>query len=189
MCPSTDTLFVSSINSCIISKNKNIKMLSVVNSSILWIVSVYLNLWTIGTAGQQCLFSVHSVQFVLVMSPVLWSFLRRNVCLLITVCQESQIQYQFCDVLFCKFSLCSHTKCTSAQLATQQTKHSLTLQQDSFESVFPELSYVTTLTRNRLNCYIWTHSCHQPDKPIQLWHLNIRIRLKLKQPLTEYNDI
>jgi hypothetical protein len=116
-------------------------------------VSVYLNLWTTGTAGQQCVLSAHSVQFVLVMSPVLWSFLRRNVCLPITV-RQSQIQYQFCDVLFSKFLLCSHTKCTSAQLATQQTKHSLTLQHDSFESVFPDLLYVTAFTRNRLNCCV-----------------------------------
>ena len=116
-------------------------------------MSVYLNLWTTGTAGQQCVLSAHSVQFVLVMSPVLWSFLRRNVCLLITM-HQNQIQYQFCDVFFCKFSLCNHTKCTSAQLATQQTKHSLTLQCDSLESVFPDLLYVTALTRNRLNCCV-----------------------------------
>ena len=113
-------------------------------------MSVYLNLWTTGTAGQLCVLSAHSVQFVLVMLPMLRSFLRRSVCLPISV-HQSQIHYQFYDVLFCKFSLCSHTKCNSVQLATQQTKYSLSLQRDSFKSVFPDLSYVTALTRNRLN--------------------------------------
>jgi hypothetical protein len=149
-------------------------MLSMMKSSVMWIVSVYLNMWTTVTAGQQCVLSAHSVQFVLVMSPVLRSFLR-NVCLLITV-HQSQIQYQFCDVLFYKFSLCSRTKCTSAQLAKQQTKHSLALQRDSFESVFPDLSYVTALTRNRLNCCV--EDRHKCDTMFTKWCSNPYSRIK-----------
>lgn len=65
-------------------------MLGVVKSSVMWgDMCLYHNLWTTGTAGQQCVLSAHSVQFVSVMSSVLWSLLRRNVCLPITVGQES----------------------------------------------------------------------------------------------------
>jgi hypothetical protein len=93
-----------------------------------------VNLWTTGTAGPQCVLSVHCLHFVSAMPSVSRSVsvslhsMEKRLHLLMNVHQSQILRSVPCDVSFCTFSLCSHTKYTSTQPATQQNKHSLNLQ-------------------------------------------------------------
>lgn len=103
--------YVSSTNSCIISKKKNMKTQGGLESLVIWCASVYciqlgptVDLRTTCTQGRQCVLLVCCVQFLSVMSSVSLS-LPVSLFIFRWMCIGVRFQCQLCDVLFSKFAL------------------------------------------------------------------------------------